>query len=80
MFVPVNEPYQTLVSLRQTVLCGYDSVTLFFFWGGGGVPDMPPSFVCEATDWLQDIWSPCKMFGTWSQCCQFRWSLRCSDT
>ena len=26
---PVNEPYQTLVSLRQSILCGYDSVTLF---------------------------------------------------
>ena len=32
--LPVNEPYQTLVSLRQCVLCGYDNVT--FFWGGGG--------------------------------------------
>ena len=43
---PVNEPYQTLVSLRQSILCGYDNFTffilfyfiyyLFFFWGGGG--------------------------------------------
>ena len=29
----VNEPYQTLVSLRQYVLYGYDNVT---FFGGGG--------------------------------------------
>ena len=34
--LPVNEPYQTLVSLPQSILCGYDNVT-FFFWGGGGV-------------------------------------------
>ena len=48
--LPVNEPYQTLVSLRQSILCGYDNVFLlllfvfffvfffvcFFFWGGGG--------------------------------------------
>ena len=32
--LPVNEPYQTLVSLRQSILCGYDNVT--FFLGGGG--------------------------------------------
>ena len=30
--LPVNEPYQTLVSLRQSILCGYDNVA--FFWGG----------------------------------------------
>ena len=48
--LPVNEPYQTLVSLRQSILCGYDNVILFF--GGGGLPDMPHSFGCEATDWL----------------------------
>ena len=30
----VNEQYQTLDSLRQSILCGYDKVT--FFWGGGG--------------------------------------------
>ena len=30
--LPVNEPYQTLVSLRQSILCGYDNVT---FFGGG---------------------------------------------
>ena len=47
--LPVNESYQTLVSLLQSVLCGYDNVT-FFFWGGGAVPDMPHSFCCEATD------------------------------
>ena len=28
---PVNEPYQTLVSLRESVLCGYD---VTFFWAG----------------------------------------------
>ena len=28
----LNEPYQTLVSLRQSILCGYDNVT--FLWGG----------------------------------------------
>ena len=36
----VNEPYQTLVSLRQSILCGYDNGTnfffFFFFFGGGG--------------------------------------------
>ena len=32
--LPVNEPYQTLVSLRQSILCGYDNFT-FFFLGGG---------------------------------------------
>ena len=32
--LPVNEPYQTLVSLCQSILCGYDKVT--FFSGGGG--------------------------------------------
>ena len=30
--LPVNEPYQRLVSLRQSILCGYDNVT---FSGGG---------------------------------------------
>ena len=30
--LPVNAPYQTLVSLRQSSLCGYNSVT--FFVGG----------------------------------------------
>ena len=40
--LPVNEPYQTLVSLHQYVLCGNDNVTcfffcfFFFFFGGGG--------------------------------------------
>ena len=52
--LPVNEPFQTLVSLRQYVLCGCDNVT--FFLGGGG-PDMPHSFGCEATDWLRGFWS-----------------------
>ena len=31
--LPVNEPYQTLNSLRQSILCGYDNVT--FLKGGG---------------------------------------------
>ena len=80
--LPVNEPYQTLVTLRQSILCGYDNVTLFF--GGGGVvvglPDIAYSFGCEATaDWLRGIWSSCKRFCTWSQCCHFRLSLSCSD-
>ena len=30
--LPVNEPYQTLVSIRQSILYGYDNFT--FFWGG----------------------------------------------
>ena len=30
--LPVNEPYQTLASLRQSILCGYDNVT--FLRGG----------------------------------------------
>ena len=30
--LPLNEPYQTLVNLRQSILCGYDNVT--FFVGG----------------------------------------------
>ena len=32
--LPVNEPYKTLVSLRQSILCGYDNV---IFFGGGGL-------------------------------------------
>ena len=32
----VNEPYQTLVSLRQSILCGYDNGTFFLGGGGGG--------------------------------------------
>ena len=27
--LPISEPYQTLVSLRQFILCGYDNVTFF---------------------------------------------------
>ena len=37
--IPVKEPYQTSVSLRQSILCGYDNVSsffFFFFFGGGG--------------------------------------------
>ena len=30
---------------------------------------MPHNFGCEATDWLRGIWSSCKIFRTWSQCC-----------
>ena len=62
--LPVNEPYQTLVSLRQPILCGYDNVS---FGGGGlGMPDMPHSIGCEATDWLRGIWFSCKRIRTWS--------------
>ena len=43
--LPISVPYQTLVSLRQSILCGYDNVTfvcffcflLFFFGGGWGL-------------------------------------------
>ena len=27
--LPVNEPYQTLVSLGKSILCGYDNITIF---------------------------------------------------
>ena len=33
--LPVNEPYQTFVSLIKSILCGYDNVTFSFFWGEG---------------------------------------------
>ena len=29
----------------------------FILWRG--MPDMPHSFDCEATDWLRGIWSSC---------------------
>ena len=32
--LPVNKPYQTLVILCQSILCGYDNVTYVFFLGG----------------------------------------------
>ena len=32
--LPLNKRYQTLVSLRQPILCRYDNVT-FFVWGMG---------------------------------------------
>ena len=33
---------QTLVSLRQSILCGYDKISSFFRGGGEwGMPDMP---------------------------------------
>ena len=39
VLLPISEPYQTLVSLRQSILCGYNNVQFFlffiFFWGGG---------------------------------------------
>ena len=31
--LPISEPYQALVSLRQSILCGYDNDT--FVFGGG---------------------------------------------
>ena len=31
--LPVNEPYQTLLSLCQSILCGHDNVTFLFCWG-----------------------------------------------
>ena len=34
-------------------------ITLHFC---GGMPDLPHSFGCEATDWLRDIWSFGKYF------------------
>ena len=36
--LPISESYQTLVSLRQSILCGYDNDTFFWRggWGGGG--------------------------------------------
>ena len=33
--LPLNETYQTLVSLRQSILCGYDNVT--FSVGGNHI-------------------------------------------
>ena len=30
--LPISEPYQTLVSVHQSILCGYDNDT---FFGGG---------------------------------------------
>ena len=66
--LPLNEPYQTLVSLRVGM------ITLHFLWGDAWYASY---FGCEATDWLRSIWSSCKRFRT---CCHFGWSLRCSDT
>ena len=34
--LPISEPYQTLVSLRQSILCGYDNVTFLCVGGGEG--------------------------------------------
>ena len=34
---PISKPYQTLVSLHQSILCGFDNVTFFFGGGGGGL-------------------------------------------
>ena len=49
--LPVNELYQTLVSLRKSMLCGYDNVTFsflfFFFLGGGGMPGKRCLIFCK---------------------------------
>ena len=37
--------------------------------GGGGMPDLPHSFGCKATDWLRGISSFLKKNNTWSQLC-----------
>ena len=50
--LPISEAFKTQVSLRQSILCGYDNVTFFV---GVRVPDMPYSFDCEATDGLPGI-------------------------
>ena len=65
--LPVNEPYQTLVSLRQSILCGYDNVTFiiiifFFFLGGGGVPGMPHSLVVKQMTGFKAFGPPVKDF------------------
>ena len=67
--LPLNEPYQTLVSLSQSILCGYDNVTFFV----GGVPGMPHSFGCEATDWLRGIWHLESVFSFWMEPPLFRY-------
>ena len=56
--LPLNEPYQTLVSLRQSILCEYDNVT--FLWRR--MPDMPHSFDCEATDCFEAFGPPVNDF------------------
>ena len=76
--LPVNEPYQILVSLRQYVLCGYDNVT--FFLGGGGCLICLIVLVVKLLTGFEALGPPVKRFRTWSQCCYFGWSLRCSDT
>ena len=40
----------------------YVGMIKFHFLWRGGVPDMPISFGCEATDMLRGIWSPVKDF------------------
>ena len=55
--LPVNEPYQILVCLRQSILCGYDNVIFFV-----GMPDMPYSFGCEATTGFEPFGPPVKEF------------------
>ena len=59
VLLPVNEPYQTLVSLGQSILCGYNNVTVFFVEVGGRLSCLIV-FGCEAADWLRGIWSSCK--------------------
>ena len=75
--LPANEPYQTLVSLRQSVLCRYDNVTFFFGGGGGGMGCLICLMVL-----VVKLLTGFEAFGppVWSQCYHFGWSLLCSDT
>ena len=54
----VNEPYQTLVSLHQSILFGYDTVTFFC----GGMPDMPHSLVMKLLTGFEAFCPPVKDF------------------
>ena len=47
VLLPVNEPYQTYLVYASLFYVG--KIALHFLWG---MPDMPHSFGCEATDWL----------------------------
>ena len=78
--LPINEPYQTLVSLHQSVLCGYDNVT--FFLGGGGSLICLMVLVVKLLTGFEAFGPPVKDFalGVRRQCCHFGWSLHCSDT
>ena len=57
--LPVNKLYQTLVSLRQSIICGYDNVTFFF---GGGTPDMPHIFIVNLLTGFEAFGPPVKDF------------------